>query len=213
VLVFDGAMGTSIQGYDLTADDFGGESLEGCNDYLVITRPGRDRRDPRELPRGRLRRRGDRHLPLQPPHAGRVRARRAGARDQRRRRALAREVADRFSTPEQPRYVAGSIGPSGFLPSSSDPTLGNMRFDELVPLFAEQAHALVEGGVDVLLIETSQDILEVKAAIFGCREAIARGRPAGRAAGAGHARHLGPDAARHRHRRGADHAGVAAART
>src|SRR5690606_25485970 len=91
---------------------------------------------------------------------------------------LARAEADRFSTPERPRFVAGSIGPSGFLPSASDPTLGNITFDELVPIFAEQARGLIAGGVDVLLLETSQDILEVKAAIFGCREAIAAaGRP------------------------------------
>src|SRR5690606_7913573 len=67
---------------------------------------------------------------------------------------------------------------SGYLPSASDPTLGNITFDELVPVFAEQARGLVEGGVDALLIETSQDILEVKAAIFGCRQAIEEaGRP------------------------------------
>src|SRR5690606_8266082 len=91
---------------------------------------------------------------------------------------VARRAADRFATPERPRFVAGSIGPSGFLPSASDPTLGNITFEQLAPVFAEQAKALVEGGVDLLLIETSQDILEVKAAIFGCREAIeSAGRP------------------------------------
>ncbi|HEX5871904.1 MAG TPA: homocysteine S-methyltransferase family protein, partial [Longimicrobium sp.] len=92
---------------------------------------------------------------------------------------LARSVADRFAAQDgRPRFVAGSIGPSGFLPSASDPTLGGITFAELVPVFAEQAAALIEGGADVLLIETSQDILEVKAAIFGCREAIAAaGRP------------------------------------
>jgi 5-methyltetrahydrofolate--homocysteine methyltransferase len=178
VLVFDGAMGTSIQGWDLTAADFGGESLEGCNDYLVITRPdvigaihasflevGCDVVETDTFRSNRLTL-GEYGLGER-VHEINV----AAAR-------LAREAADRFSTPEQPRYVAGSIGPSGFLPSSSDPTLGGMRFDQLVPLFAEQARALVEGGVDVLLIETSQDILEVKAAVFGCREAIeAAGRP------------------------------------
>jgi 5-methyltetrahydrofolate--homocysteine methyltransferase len=93
--------------------------------------------------------------------------------------SLARRVADRFAAADgRPRFVAGSIGPSGFLPSASDPTLGNITFGELVPVFAEQAAALIEGGVDVLLIETAQDILEVKAAVFGCREAIAAaGRP------------------------------------
>src|SRR5690606_42104385 len=83
--------------------------------------------------------------------------------------ALARRVADRFATPERPRFVAGSIGPSGFLPSTSDPTLGNITYDELADAFAEQARGLVEGGVDVLLIETSQDMLEVKAQVAGIR--------------------------------------------
>ena len=66
----------------------------------------------------------------------------------------------------------GSLGPTGFLPSSDDPTLGNVTFEELVAIFREQSAALIAGGVDVLLIETSQDILEVKAAIFGCRAAM-----------------------------------------
>src|SRR5690606_21139886 len=83
--------------------------------------------------------------------------------------ALARRAADRFSTPERPRFVAGSIGPSGFLPSTSDPTLGAITYDALAEVFREQAGGLVEGGVDVLLIETSQDLLEVKAQIAGIR--------------------------------------------
>ena len=70
------------------------------------------------------------------------------------------------------RFVAGSIGPTGFLPASEDPTLGQIRFRELVEVFAEQAQGLLEGGVDLLIIETAQDILEVKAAIFGVREAF-----------------------------------------
>jgi 5-methyltetrahydrofolate--homocysteine methyltransferase len=172
VLVFDGAMGTSIQRYNLSAADFGGERLEGCNDYLVITRPdvigeihasflevGCDVVETNTF-------RSNRITLAEYRLQDRVHEINVAAA------ALARSVADRFSTPEQPRFVAGSIGPSGFLPSASDPTLGNITFDELVPVFAEQARALIEGGVDLLLIETSQDILEVKAAIFGCREAI-----------------------------------------
>jgi 5-methyltetrahydrofolate--homocysteine methyltransferase len=178
VLVFDGAMGTSIQRYPLTAEDFGGARLEGCNDYLVISRPdliaeihasflevGCDVLETDTFRSNRLTL-GEYGLGER-VHEINV----AAAR-------LAREVADRYSTPEKPRFVAGSIGPSGFLPSASDPTLGNITFDQLVPLFAEQAAGLIEGGVDLLLIETSQDILEVKAAIFGCREAIrTAGRP------------------------------------
>ena len=70
------------------------------------------------------------------------------------------------------RFVAGSIGPTGHLPASDDPTLGKIRFRELVAVFEEQARGLVEGGADLLIIETAQDILEVKAAIFGAREAF-----------------------------------------
>ena len=75
------------------------------------------------------------------------------------------------------RFVAGSIGPTGFLPASEDPSLGQIRFRELVEVFAEQSQGLLEGGVDLLIVETAQDILEVKAAIFGMREAF---KPTGR---------------------------------
>src|SRR3954447_1687582 len=70
------------------------------------------------------------------------------------------------------RFVAGSIGPTGFLPASDDPTLGAISFRELVEVFTEQAAGLVAGGVDLVIIETAQDILEVKAAVFGAREAF-----------------------------------------
>ena len=86
--------------------------------------------------------------------------------------ALARGVADKFATAERPRFVAGSIGPSGLLPSTSDPTLGNITYAELASVFQEQAQGLIEGGVDVLLVETSQDILEVKAQVAGIRRAL-----------------------------------------
>lgn len=178
VLVVDGAMGTSIQRYDLSAADFGGEKLEGCNDYLVITRP-----DVIDAIHASFMEAGCDVLETDTFRSNRLTLGEYGLSDQVREinvaaARLARGVADRFSTPAKRRFVAGSIGPSGFLPSSSDPTLGNVTFDALVEVFAEQAAALVEGGVDVLLIETSQDILEVKAAIFGCRRAIAgAGRP------------------------------------
>src|SRR5262249_59582056 len=74
----------------------------------------------------------------------------------------------------QSRFVAGSIGPTGHLPASEDPTLGQIRFRDLVGVFEEQAGGLIEGGTDLLIIETAQDILEVKAAIFGARSAFER---------------------------------------
>src|SRR5688500_15146991 len=179
VLIYDGAMGTSIQRYSLTADDFGGGVLEGCNDYLVITRP-----DVIEEIHASFMDAGCDVLETDTFRSNRLTLREYGLQDRVREinvaaARLSRRVADRFAAADgRPRFVAGSIGPSGYLPCASDPTLGNITFAELVPVFAEQAAALVEGGVDVLLIETSQDILEVKAAIFGCRQAIREaGRP------------------------------------
>ncbi len=167
VLVYDGAMGTNIQRHDPTPEDFGGKALEGCNDNLVLTRPdiiqsihesflavGCDvvetctfQSTPHRLREWGLEDK-TRELNVQ------------GAR-------LARAACDKFSTPDRPRFVAGSIGPTGMLPSSSDPALGNITFEALAETFYWQARYLVEGGVDVLLVETAQDILEVKAALTG----------------------------------------------
>jgi 5-methyltetrahydrofolate--homocysteine methyltransferase len=167
VLIYDGAMGTNIQRHQLTPEDFGGKALEGCNDHLVLTRPdviqeihesflavGCDvvetctfQSTPRRLAEWGV---GEK---VQAVNV-------AAAR-------LARAACDKFATPERPRFVAGSIGPTGMLPSSSDPTLSNISFGELSENYYLQAKYLVEGGVDVLLVETSQDILEVKAAIAG----------------------------------------------
>lgn len=172
VLVFDGAMGTSIDNFTLTADDYGGEATFGCRDYLVITRPdvieqvhasfleaGCDVLETCtfQSTRPRLEEWGLGEL----AHSINVEAAR-----------LARRVADRFEAQDgRPRYVAGSIGPSGKLPSSDDPALSDVTFDQLSDIFREQALALIEGGVDLLLVETSVDILEVKAALDGLRRA------------------------------------------
>ncbi len=167
VLIYDGAMGTSLQKMHLTAEHFGGERYNGCNDYLVITFPeavervhrsffevGVDVVETNTFRSNRITlgeyRLGDKVYEVN--HAA---------------ASLARRVADEFSTPEQPRFVAGSIGPSGKLPSADDPSLSDTGYDELADVAREQAVGLIEGGVDVLLIETSQDILEVKAIIQG----------------------------------------------
>jgi 5-methyltetrahydrofolate--homocysteine methyltransferase len=169
VLVFDGAMGTSIQGLGLSASDFGGPDLDGCNDHLVLSRP-----DAIEAVHASFLEVGCDVLETNTFRANRLTLGEYGLGDRvidmnRAAAKLARGVADRFSSEHRPRFVAGSIGPSGFLPSTSDPTLGAITFNELAEVFAEQARGLVEGGVDVLLIETSQDILEVKAQIAGIR--------------------------------------------
>jgi 5-methyltetrahydrofolate--homocysteine methyltransferase len=172
VLVYDGAMGTSLQQLSLTAADFGGPDLEGCNDYLVISRP-----DAVESVHASFMAVGCDVLETDTFRSNRLTLGEYGLHDRvleinRAAAALARRVADRFATTDRPRYVAGSIGPSGFLPSTSDPVLGGVTFQELAAVFAEQVQGLVEGGVDVLLIETSQDILEVRAQIVGARRAL-----------------------------------------
>ncbi|MDP8299087.1 MAG: homocysteine S-methyltransferase family protein [Candidatus Tantalella remota] len=85
---------------------------------------------------------------------------------------LARSAADSFSTEKAPRYVLGSIGPTGKLPSSSDPSLGNISYEELKRIFREQAYAIIDGGADAIIIETGQDLLEMKAAASGALAAI-----------------------------------------
>ncbi len=173
VLVFDGAMGTSIQRFHLSAADFGGASLEGCNDHLVLTRPdvirsihesflavGCDvvetctfQSTPRRLAEWGL---GEKARAINV----------AAAR-------IAREACAAHATANCPRFVAGSIGPTGMLPSSSDPALSAITFDALAEQYYLQAKYLAESGVDLLLVETSQDILEVKAAIAGFEKLFA----------------------------------------
>src|SRR6266581_2647133 len=172
VLIYDGAMGTNIQRYQLDAEDYGGQATEGCNEYLVLTRPsvieeihsgfmevGCDVLETDSFTGSRLKL--DEYGLGALTHEVNLTAAR-----------IARRIADRYSTPEQPRFVAGSIGPTGMLPSSDDPLLSNITYQQLAEIFHEQAAALLEGGVDVLIIETSQDILEVRAAITGIRRAM-----------------------------------------
>src|SRR5215213_6231111 len=173
VLVFDGAMGTSLQVQNLAAEHFGGEQYNGCNDYLVISYPKAVENVHRSflevgvdvLETDTFR--SNRITMAEYKLADRViEINEIAAR-------LARRLADEYEDKTgQPRFVAGSIGPSGKLPSTNDPELSNVSFDELVDVFREQAVGLIRGGVDVLLIETSQDILEVKAAITGIHKAF-----------------------------------------
>ena len=173
VLFFDGGMGTQVQARELSADDFGGKRWEGCIDYLSLTRPdvveaihtayfeaGADIVETNSFQASRTRLEewelGGRTLELN----------RAAA-------AIARRVADRVAADGRPRFVAGSMGPSGYLPSSEDPELGKLGLADLVEAFRDQARGLVEGGADVLILETCQDILEMKAQIIAAREAMA----------------------------------------
>jgi 5-methyltetrahydrofolate--homocysteine methyltransferase len=175
VLVFDGAMGTQIMDLELDDAAFGGAAYHGCNEALVLTQPdlirsihaayfaaGADvvETDTFTASRLKLDEYGLGHRVAE--------INRDGAR-------LAREAADRYDSADRPRFVAGSMGPTGMLISSSDPTLSKITFDSLVALYGEQARYLVEGGVDLLVLETSQDLLEMKAAIAGIVREFERG--------------------------------------
>ncbi|MBK5224524.1 MAG: methionine synthase [Acidimicrobiia bacterium] len=168
VLVFDGAFGTYMQTMDLTADDFGGAALEGCNEMLVLTRPdlveqmhrafldvGVDVIETATF--------GAFATPLaEYDVADKAYEINKAAAD------IARRLADEASTPDQPRFVAGSIGPG-----TKMPTLGHIRFDDLRDAYEVQCRGLLDGGVDVLLIETQYDLLGAKAAIIAARRAMA----------------------------------------
>ncbi|HAX70709.1 MAG TPA: methionine synthase, partial [Anaerolineae bacterium] len=173
VLVFDGAMGTSLQLQNLTAEHFGGEQYNGCNDYLVISYPEAVEKVHRSFLEA-----GVDVLETDTFRSNRLTMAEYGLQDRiieinKAAASLARKVADEFAAKTgQPRFVAGSIGPSGKLPSTNDPELSNVKYDELIDTFREQAVGLIQGGVDLLLIETSQDILEVKAAITGIHKAF-----------------------------------------
>jgi 5-methyltetrahydrofolate--homocysteine methyltransferase len=172
VLIYDGAMGTSIQQYQLTAEDYGGQATEGCNEYLLLTKPSVIE----EIHTGFLEAGCD-VIETDTFTGSRIKLDEYGLGEHTREinltgARLARRLADHYSTHEWPRFVAGSIGPTGMLPSSDDPLLSNITYQQLAAIFQEQAQALLEGGVDVLIIETSQDILEVRAAITGIRRAM-----------------------------------------
>ena len=174
IIVFDGAMGTNLQKQNLNAEHFGGERTNGCNDYLVISYPQAVEKVHRSFLEV-----GVDVIETCTFRSNRLTLGEYGLADQaglinRTAAQLARRLADEYSTTEHPRFVAGSIGPSGKLPSMSDPELSNITFDELAEIFSEQAEGLIEGGVDLLLIETSQDILEVKAVIEGIQRAFAK---------------------------------------
>jgi len=172
VLIYDGAMGTNLQVQNLTADHFGGERYNGCNDYLVITYPLAVEKVHRSFLEV-----GVDVIETDTFRANRITLDEYDLGDQtltinRTAASLARELADEYSINSWPRFVAGSIGPSGKLPSAEDPDLSGVSFDDLADVFCEQASGLIQGGVDLLLIETSQDILEVKAAIHGILDAF-----------------------------------------
>ena len=169
IVLFDGAMGTEIQKLNPNPEDFP-DGKDGFNDGLSFTRPewiknihrnylkaGADCIETNTFGSNKLKLEeygyGDKTLEFNKKIA-----------------ELAVDIAKEFS--DKPRYVVGSMGPTGFLPSSNDPSLGQIPLEKIREAFEIQAEGLILGGVDALLIETSQDILEVKMAIEACHDAM-----------------------------------------
>jgi len=165
ILVFDGAMGTNLQVYNPTLDDYDGK--EGCTEVLTFKRPNWVR----DIHAGFFKAGCD-FVETNSFGANRIVMAEFDLADQtleynRAAAKLAKDVALQFSTKDHPRFVAGSMGPGTKLPS-----LGHTDFDTLRVNYAEQAQGLIEGGADLLLVETCQDLLQVKAAVNGCVDAM-----------------------------------------
>jgi 5-methyltetrahydrofolate--homocysteine methyltransferase len=170
ILVIDGAFGTFILGHQLSAEDYGGPSLEGCNENVVRTRPDLIR----AMHAGFLKAGADIVETASFGSTRIVLAEYGLERDahelNRLAAILAREEAERFSTSAKPRFVAGSMGPT----TKSISVTGGVTFDEMAAAYQEQAEGLIEGGADILLLETVQDTLNCKAGLVGIERAIAR---------------------------------------
>ncbi|MCE9653625.1 MAG: homocysteine S-methyltransferase family protein [Nitrosarchaeum sp.] len=169
ILLFDGAMGTEIQKYDPKPEDFP-NNQDGFNDGLVITHPEWIK----QIHRNYLDAGAD-CIETNSFGSNKIKLDEYGFGDQtvefnKKIAQLAVDVCSEYS--DRPRYVIGSMGPSGYLPSSNDPDLGQKPLNEIKDAFELQSEGLILGGVDALLIETSQDILEVKLVIEACHDAM-----------------------------------------
>jgi 5-methyltetrahydrofolate--homocysteine methyltransferase len=166
ILVLDGAMGTMLQQANLTAEDFGGPQLEGCNENLVITRPdvvSTIHRKYLEAGSDIIETNSFGSTPVVLAEYG------LGGRAREISRiaaSLARKAADDFSTAAKPRFVAGSMGPT----TKAISVTGGISFEQLRNNYHEQAQGLIEGGADVLLLETCQDTRNIKAGILAIQQ-------------------------------------------
>ncbi|WP_269622935.1 methionine synthase [Prochlorococcus marinus] len=167
IFIFDGAMGTSLQSLDLNANDFGGIALEGCNENLVRTNPlavekvhedyliaGCDVIETNTF--GATSIVLDEYGISNDAYELNIKA-----------ASIAKNIAKKYSTKAQPRFVAGSIGPTTKLP-----TLGHISLDDMISSFQQQVEALIEGKVDLLTVETCQDVLQIKAALIAIKKAF-----------------------------------------
>ena len=171
VLLFDGAMGTEIQKFDPKPEDFP-NGKDGFNDGLVITHPEWIKKIHQSYLDA-----GADCIETNSFGSNKIKLDEYGFGDQtvefnKKVGQVAVDAISQYS--DKPHYVIGSMGPSGYLPSSNDPDLGQKPLEEIREAFALQAEGLILGGVDALLIETSQDILEVKLAIEACHEAFVK---------------------------------------
>jgi 5-methyltetrahydrofolate--homocysteine methyltransferase len=171
VVVADGAMGTMLQAFDLGLDDF--EQHEGCNEILSVTRP-----DVVSSIHDSYLAVGADAVLTNTFGANFANLGEYGISDRIRELSLAgariaREAADRWSTEDHPRWVLGSMGPGTKLP-----TLGHATFSVLRDAYQEQARGMIEGGIDAVLVETAQDLLQCKAAVLGAKRAVSEARRA-----------------------------------
>jgi 5-methyltetrahydrofolate--homocysteine methyltransferase len=169
VLIYDGATGTNLQLQDLSADDFGGATFEGCNEILNVTKPETVEKFHRSFLDV-----GVDVVETNSFGAFGVVLTEYGIAERAHELALAsatiaRRVADDYASPGSPKFVAGSMGPG-----TKFPTLGQISYDDLSASYEELAYGLLEGGVDLLLVETMFDLLSGKAAIAACHRAMVR---------------------------------------
>ncbi|MDC3417009.1 methionine synthase [Aquibacillus salsiterrae] len=168
ILVLDGAMGTMLQQQDLTEEDFGGAAYDGCNEYLCKTRPD----VLLNIHRAYLQAGADiietNTFGATPLVLGEYGLSHLAEEINVESAQLARQAANDFQTADWPRYVAGALGPT----TKSLSVTGGVTFDQLVDDYCVQARGLITGGVDLLLLETSQDLLNVKAASLGIKRAF-----------------------------------------
>jgi 5-methyltetrahydrofolate--homocysteine methyltransferase len=168
ILVLDGAFGTFVLGENLSAADYGGARYEGCNENVVRSRPDLIRR----MHAGFLEAGADivetASFQASPIVLAEYGLEPEAHEINRLAAVLAREEADRFSTPSKPRFVAGSMGPT----TKSISVTGGVTFDQMREGYRIQAEGLIEGGADILILETVNDTLNCKAGLVGIEEAI-----------------------------------------
>ncbi len=167
LIIFDGGTGTSFQNLNLTADDFGGKELEGCNENLVLSLP-----KVVEKVHNSFLAAGCHVIETNTFGASSIVLDEYDIADKayeinKNAALIAKKAAAKYASGDKPRFVAGSIGPTTKLP-----TLGHIDFDELKQSYKEQINGLTDGGVDLLLIETCQDVLQIKSALLASKEVL-----------------------------------------